>query len=94
MVPGSHRSETIGGMIATYAAGLHAVCYGRMMDWVAETAVVDGIGHIHTLPVSRCEWAPCSGLITQVGDFHRFELIGQENVCFDFQEDISYFEVV
>jgi len=49
VVPGSHRSATIGGMIATNAAGLHAVRYGRMSDWVEEIVVVDGKGEVQRL---------------------------------------------
>ncbi len=49
VIPGSHRSATIGGMIATNAAGLHAVCYGRMSDWVEEVIVVDGKGEVQRL---------------------------------------------
>jgi FAD/FMN-containing dehydrogenase len=49
VVPGSHRSATIGGMIATNAAGLHAVRYGRMSDWVEEVVLVDGKGEVHQL---------------------------------------------
>ncbi|PKN97501.1 MAG: hypothetical protein CVU42_15790 [Chloroflexi bacterium HGW-Chloroflexi-4] len=51
VIPGSHRSATIGGMIATNAAGLHAVRYGRMSDWVEEVVVVDGKGEIQRLSV-------------------------------------------
>ena len=46
VIPGSHRSATIGGMIATNAAGLHAVRYGRMSDWVVDVVMVDGKGEI------------------------------------------------
>ena len=49
VIPGSHRSATIGGMIATNAAGLHAVRYGRMSDWVEEVVVVDGKGEVQRL---------------------------------------------
>ena len=49
VIPGSHRSATIGGMIATNAAGLHAVRYGRMSDWVEEVVLVDGKGEVHQL---------------------------------------------
>lgn len=49
VIPGSHRSATIGGMIATNAAGLHAVRYGRMSEWVEEAVVVDGNGDVHHL---------------------------------------------
>ncbi len=52
VIPGSHRSATIGGMIATNAAGLHAVRYGRMSDWVEEVIVVDGNGDVHQLSAS------------------------------------------
>jgi len=49
VIPGSHRSATIGGMIATNAAGLHAVRYGRMSDWVEEVVVVNGKGEVQRL---------------------------------------------
>ena len=49
VVPGSHRSATIGGMIATNAAGLHAVRYCRMSNWVEEVVLVDGKGEVHQL---------------------------------------------
>jgi glycolate oxidase len=49
VIPGSHRSATIGGMIATNAAGLHAVRYGRMSDWVEEVILVNGKGEVQQL---------------------------------------------
>lgn len=49
VIPGSHRSATTGGMIATNAAGLHAVRYGRMSDWVEEVVLVDGKGEVQQL---------------------------------------------
>lgn len=52
VIPGSHRSATIGGMIATNAAGLHAVRYGRMDQWVADATLIDGKGRIHHLSAS------------------------------------------
>lgn len=53
VIPGSHRSATLGGMIATNAAGLHAVRYGRMSDWVEEVVVVDGKSEIQRLSVGN-----------------------------------------
>jgi len=44
IVPSSQRVCTIGGMIATNAAGYRAVKYGKTFDWVAELEVVDGTG--------------------------------------------------
>ncbi|NOX61638.1 MAG: FAD-binding oxidoreductase [Chloroflexi bacterium] len=49
VIPGSHRSASIGGMIATDAAGLRAVRYGVMRDWVEEVTLVDGLGRVHRL---------------------------------------------
>jgi len=44
VIPGSHRAASIGGMIATDAAGLRAVRYGTMRNWVKEVTLVDGLG--------------------------------------------------
>jgi len=49
VIPGSHRAASIGGMIATDAAGLRAVRYGTMRDWVEEVTLVDGLGRVHRL---------------------------------------------
>lgn len=49
VIPGSHRAATIGGMIATNAAGLHAVRYGMMRDWVERVTLIDGVGRLHRL---------------------------------------------
>ena len=47
VIPGSHQAATIGGMIATNAAGLRAVRYGPMRNWVEEITLVDGLGRLH-----------------------------------------------
>lgn len=44
--PGSHAVCTIGGMIATNAAGMRAFKYGKMLDWVEELQVIDGTGKL------------------------------------------------
>ena len=49
VIPGSHRAASLGGMIATDAAGLRAVRYGTMADWVEEVTLVDGLGRVHRL---------------------------------------------
>lgn len=49
VIPGSHQSASIGGMIATYAAGLRAVRYGSMRNWVEDITLVDGYGQIQHL---------------------------------------------
>jgi FAD/FMN-containing dehydrogenase len=49
VIPGSHRSASIGGMIATDAAGLRAVRYGSMQNWVEDITLVDGWGQIQHL---------------------------------------------
>ncbi len=49
VIPGSHRASSVGGMIATDAAGLRAVRYGTMADWVEEVTLVDGLGRWHHL---------------------------------------------
>jgi glycolate oxidase len=47
VIPGSHRAASIGGMLATNAAGLRAVRYGKMQNWVQKITLVDGRGQIH-----------------------------------------------
>ncbi len=45
VTPGSRKACTIGGMIATNAAGMRSVKYGRMESWVEELEIVDGNGN-------------------------------------------------
>lgn len=49
VVPSSHMAATVGGMIATNASGLRAVCYGSMRNWIEAVTLVDGAGQIHRL---------------------------------------------
>ena len=69
VIPGSHRSATVGGMIATNAAGLHAIRYGRMNDWVEEAVVVDGKGDVHRLSFNDSKYVAgregLTGMIVQ-----------------------------
>jgi glycolate oxidase len=53
VIPGSHRAATVGGMIATDAAGLRAVRYGAMGRWVERVTLVDGRGRSHELAGER-----------------------------------------
>ena len=53
VVPGSHRAAAVGGMIATDAAGLAAVCYGSMRQWVERVTLIDGLGRTHDLAGER-----------------------------------------
>jgi glycolate oxidase len=55
VIPGSHRAASIGGMLATNAAGLHAVHYGKMGDWVEQITLVDGCGQIRNLAGAASE---------------------------------------
>lgn len=49
IIPASHTTCQIGGMIATDASGTRAVKYGRMSDWVRQLMIIDGTGKILTL---------------------------------------------
>jgi glycolate oxidase len=49
VIPSSSRACTIGGMIATNAAGNRAVKYGKMIDWLLELEVVDGTGKVYDI---------------------------------------------
>ena len=42
--PNSHSIATLGGMIATNAAGNNAIKYGWTIDWVSQLLVIDGSG--------------------------------------------------
>jgi FAD/FMN-containing dehydrogenase len=53
VIPGSHQAATVGGMIATDAAGLRAIRYGTMRDWVEEATLVDGLGRLTNLHGER-----------------------------------------
>jgi len=53
VVPGSHRAAAVGGMIATDAAGLAAVRYGSMRQWVERVTLIDGLGRTHELSGER-----------------------------------------
>ncbi len=44
VTPGSKKACTIGGMIATNAAGMRSIKYGKMESWVEELEIVDGNG--------------------------------------------------
>jgi len=44
VIPASHSTATIGGMIATNAAGMRAVRYGKMISWIEELEIIDGMG--------------------------------------------------
>lgn len=44
VIPSSHKVCTIGGMIATNAAGNRALRYGRTSDWIKSIEIVDGTG--------------------------------------------------
>lgn len=45
VITGSRKACTIGGMIATNAAGMRSLKYGKMENWVEELEVIDGNGN-------------------------------------------------
>ena len=49
VIPGSHGAASIGGMIASNAAGLRAVRYGRMQNWIEDITLIDGRGQTRHL---------------------------------------------
>lgn len=53
VIPGSHAACTIGGMIATNAAGMRALKYGKMENWVEELDVIDGDGKLLIIKKDR-----------------------------------------
>lgn len=67
--PGSHAVATIGGMIATNAAGMRAFKYGKMIDWVEELQVLDGSGKLLKVKGDKiknfCGLEGCTGIVVQ-----------------------------
>ncbi|MEA3431026.1 MAG: FAD-binding oxidoreductase [Nanoarchaeota archaeon] len=54
VIPSSHKVCTIGGMIATNAAGNRALKFGRCANWIKSIIIVDGTGkHIPVKDVVR-----------------------------------------
>ncbi|MFP4112609.1 MAG: FAD-binding oxidoreductase [Candidatus Woesearchaeota archaeon] len=49
VIPSSHNVCTIGGMVATNAAGSKAIKYGKTSDNVLEVELLDGQGKTHTI---------------------------------------------
>lgn len=47
--PGSHAAATIGGMIATNAAGMMSPKHGKVEDWIAGITIMDGTGKVFNL---------------------------------------------
>jgi len=47
VIPSSHKVCTIGGAIATNAAGIRSAHFGNMHDWLLSLEVVDGSGNIY-----------------------------------------------
>jgi len=47
--PGSHAACTVGGIIATNAAGMLSQKYGKVDDWVAGLTIMDGTGKVFSM---------------------------------------------
>ena len=47
--PGSHAAATIGGMIATNAAGMLSPKYGKVEEWIKSMTIMDGTGKAFNL---------------------------------------------
>jgi glycolate oxidase len=69
VIPGSMRVCTIGGMIATNAAGMRSLKYGKMDRWVEELEVIDGNGNKITIGKDKvrdfCGREGTTGIITK-----------------------------
>ncbi len=49
VIPASHEACQIGGMISTNAAGMRAIKYGKMSNWVMELEFIDGTGKSYVM---------------------------------------------
>ncbi len=69
VIPSSHAVCTIGGMIACNAAGVRAIKYGKMRDWIEELEVVTGNGEIINVKGDQiddfCGTEGTAGIITK-----------------------------
>ncbi len=65
--PASHKIATIGGMIATNAAGMHAIKYGKTKNWIEEIEIITGEDKTYnTMNIkSFCGSEGIFGIITQ-----------------------------
>ncbi len=67
--PGSHSVCTIGGMIATNAAGMRAFRFGKMIEWVEELRVLDGSGKLLKIKGEKirdfCGMEGTTGIVVQ-----------------------------
>jgi glycolate oxidase len=67
--PGSHAAATIGGMIATNAAGMLSSKYGRFVEQVLEMNIMDGTGKSFTIKGDEIkEFAGTEGAVAIVLD--------------------------
>jgi glycolate oxidase len=55
ILPASHRVATIGGIIATNAAGIRAVKYGKVREWILELEVVTGSGKVEKIDGNKID---------------------------------------
>ena len=69
VIPSSHSVCTIGGMISCNAAGVRAIKYGKMREWVSELTVVTGNGDIISVSGKQlddfCGTEGTAGIITR-----------------------------
>jgi glycolate oxidase len=62
--PSSHKACSVGGMVATNAAGNAAVRYGKTADWVEEIEIISGSGEILKLKgMDLREFAGTEGIL-------------------------------
>lgn len=68
VIPSSHSVCQIGGMISTNAAGIRAIKYGHMLDWILELEIIDGTGKLIKIKDNLgqfCGTEGCAGIITK-----------------------------
>lgn len=63
VIPASHKVCTVGGTISTNAAGIRAVRFGKMSDWIEELEVVTGKGELIKVKEDMDDFCGTEGLI-------------------------------